>query len=185
MPLYALGEKRPRIHPSAWIHPTAVLIGDVWVDAEASIWPNVVIRADNSPIRIGARSSVQDGSVLHTTPWAPTTIGADCVIGHLVHLEGCTLEDLVLIGSNAVVLEEAVCRSGSLVGASSVVTIGREVPAGALAVGVPAKIKPDAVDPERIRLNVQAYLDHLREHRDGMRELDLDQCLAEDVFPAG
>ncbi len=116
MTLYALGDERPRIHPDAYIHPEAVLIGEVHVGPGSSIWPGVVIRADNGPIVIGARTSVQDGAVIHTQLMRQTRIGDDCVIGHLAHLEGCVLEDLVLIGSGAVVLEGVICRSGSLVG---------------------------------------------------------------------
>ena len=182
MAIYSLGDKRPRIHPTAWVHPDAVLIGDVWLDEYVSIWPNVVIRADNSPVRIGARTSIQDGSVLHTQPINQTTVGADCVIGHSVHLEGCTIEPLVLIGSNAVVLERVTCRTGCLVGAGSVVKAGTEVPSRALAVGVPAKIKLDAVNPERIRSNVESYVEHLVEHRDLMQRVDLESCYREDVF---
>ena len=177
MPLYALGDKRPQIHPTAWVHPDAVLIGEVRVGAESSIWPKVVIRADNSPIVIGKRSSVQDGSVLHTQHENHTVIGDDCVIGHLVHLEGCTIEDCVLVGSNAVVLERVICRKGSLVAASALVSAGTEVPSAALAVGVPAKIKPNAVALERILDNAQSYVDHLIEHRDSMKEVDLESCI--------
>ncbi|SRR5690606_34320672 len=182
MPVYALGDKRPRIHPTAWIHPDAVLIGDVWVDEYASIWPCAVIRADNSPVRIGARTSIQDGTVIHTQPVNMTRVGADCVIGHLVHLEGCTIEDRVLVGSNAVVLERVICRSGSLVGAGAMVAAGTEVPPRALAVGVPARIKPDAVNPEMILKTAGYYLEHLAEHRDGMRQVAIDSCHREDVF---
>src|SRR5271154_2494211 len=95
MTLYALGDDRPRIHPEAYIHPEAVLIGEVRLGSQARVWPGVVIRGDNGPIVIGARTSIQDGTVIHTQPQNPTQIGADCVIGHLVHLEGCLLEDWV------------------------------------------------------------------------------------------
>ncbi len=143
MTLYALGDERPRIHPTAYIHPQAVLIGEVRVGPDSSIWPGVIIRADNGPVVIGARTSIQDGAVLHTQTTNQTWIGSDCVIGHLAHLEGCRLEDLVLVGSGAVVLEAVTCRSGSLVGAGAVVTPGTEVPTGAMALGVPARIRPE------------------------------------------
>ena len=99
MTLYALGEERPRIHPDAYIHPEAVLIGEVRLGPGSSVWPGAVIRADNGPIVIGARTSIQDGAVIHTQAVRQTRIGDDCVIGHLVHLEGCVIEDAVLIGS--------------------------------------------------------------------------------------
>src|SRR5271165_6179109 len=146
MTLYALGEERPQIHPDAYVHPEAVVIGEVVLGPGASVWPGAVIRADNGPIVIGARTSVQDGAVIHTQSANPTRIGADCVIGHLAHLEGCVLEDVVLVGSGAVVLERVVCRSSSLVGAGAVVSPGTEVPARAMALGVPARIRPAAVE---------------------------------------
>ena len=180
--IYSLGAKRPRIHPDAWVHPAATLIGDVWLDARVSIWPGVVIRADNSPIRIGARSSVQDGSVLHTQPHNFTTIGPDCVIGHLAHLEGCELESAVLVGTGAVLLERVMARRGSLIGAGAVVTAGTEIPSGAIAVGVPAKIRLDAVHIDRILGNVGNYLDHLDEHLELMQPVDAGDCLTDDPF---
>ena len=137
----------------------------------------MVIRADNGPILIGARTSIQDGTVIHTQPHNPTTIGADCVIGHLVHLEGCVLEDWVLVGSGAVVLERAICRSPSLVGAGAVVSPGTEVPAGAMALGVPARIRPEVVSHPMVAGNVTAYLRHLVQHRDGSQEVALEDCL--------
>jgi len=180
MPLYALGDKRPKIHPTAWVHPEAVLIGDVRLGAQVSVWPCAVIRADNSPIIIGARTSIQDGSVLHTQPINHTTVGADCVIGHMVHLEGCTIEDSVLVGTNAVVLEKAICRSGSLVGASAMVAAGTEVPCGALAVGVPAKIKHDKASIYRIKTGAEEYVKNLARFRDNMQVVDLEGCLSEE-----
>jgi carbonic anhydrase/acetyltransferase-like protein (isoleucine patch superfamily) len=178
MTLYALGEDRPRIHPEAYIHPQAVLIGEVRIGAKASVWPGAIIRADNGPIAIGARTSIQDGAVIHTQSGHQTRIGADCVIGHLAHLEGCLLEDLVLVGSGAVVLERVTCRSGSLVGAGAVVSPGTEVPAGAMALGVPARIRPGTVSRDSVKINAEAYSSgHLPQHRDGSHEVPLDECL--------
>ncbi len=178
MTLYALGEVRPRIHPEAYIHPEAVLIGEVRIGPRASVWPGVVIRADNGPIVVGARTSIQDGAVIHTQFTHQTRIGADCVIGHLAHLEGCLLEDLVLIGSGAVVLEAVTCRSGSLVGAGAVVSPGTDVPAGAMALGVPARIRPGVVSPASVKVNAEAYSSrHLPQHRDGSHEVPLADCL--------
>ena len=177
MALYALGDERPRIHPEAYIHPRAVLIGEVRVGPHSSVWPGAVLRADNGAIVIGARTSIQDGAVIHTQSTNHTRIGSDCVIGHLAHLEGCLLEDLVLVGSGAVVLEAVTCRSGSLVGAGAVVTAGTEVPAGAMALGVPARIRMGAVTTESVRANADAYSSgHLRQHRDGSREVSLAEC---------
>ena len=150
MPIYALGDQVPDIHPTAYVHPDAVIIGSVTIGAEASIWPGAVLRGDDGEILIGARTSIQDGSVLHTTLFQPTTVGDECVIGHIVHLEGCTIEDGALVGNGSVVLHNAVVRSGALVGANAVVPNGMEVPSGAMALGVPAKIRENAVHPGMI-----------------------------------
>jgi carbonic anhydrase/acetyltransferase-like protein (isoleucine patch superfamily) len=181
MPLYAVGDRQPRIHPDAFVHPEAVLIGDVHLGAGATVWPGVVIRADTSPIVIGPRTSVQDGTVVHTEPRLPTRVGADCVIGHLVHLEGCVLEDWVLVGSGSVVLEGAVCRGPSLVGAGAVVPPGTEVPAGAMALGVPARIRPGVVTRQTVEPYVRAYLEHLVVHRDTSRLVELEACWTDDA----
>ena len=173
MPIYALGDLTPQIDPTAYVHPEAVLIGDVTLGAEASVWPHAVLRGDEGPITIGARTSVQDGSVLHVTAIHPTTVGAECVIGHLVHLEGCTIEAGSLVGSGAVVLHGAVVRSGGLVGAGAVVSGGTEVPPRAMALGIPARIRPDAVDADTmIRTGMLSYLERGRRYRQGLRRLD-------------
>ncbi|MBQ1070024.1 gamma carbonic anhydrase family protein, partial [Micromonospora sp. D75] len=104
MPLYALGDRTPRIDPSAYVHPDAVVIGSVELGPESSVWPGAVLRGDYGVIRVGARTSVQDGTVLHSVADHPTEIGADCVVGHLAHLEGCTVADRCLIGSGSIVL---------------------------------------------------------------------------------
>ena len=127
---------------------------------------------------IGARTSIQDGAVIHTQTERHTRIGDDCVIGHLAHLEGCLIEDFVLIGSGAVVLEGVACRSGCLVGAGAVVSPGTEVPSGAMALGVPARIREGTVSKESVRVNAEAYSSrHLPQHRDGSHEVALEECL--------
>jgi carbonic anhydrase/acetyltransferase-like protein (isoleucine patch superfamily) len=172
VPIYALGELVPSIDESAYVHPDAVLIGDVRLGPEASVWPGAVLRGDGAPITIGARTSVQDGSVLHVTPVHATTVGEECVIGHLVHLEGCTIEDGSLVGSGAVVLHGAIVRSGGLVGAGAVVSGGVEVPSGAMALGVPAKNRPDSVDPASIRVGMLSYVERGRHYRAQLRRID-------------
>lgn len=173
MAIYALGDREPRIDPLAYVHPEAVVIGDVVLGPEASVWPGAVLRGDGAAITIGARTSIQDGSVLHVTAVHPTTVGDDCVIGHLVHLEGCTVEDGALVGSGAVVLHDAVVRRQALVGAGAVVSGGVEVPERAMALGVPAKIRPDAVDPATmIDLGAASYVERGRQYRKELRRLD-------------
>ena len=173
MTIYALGDRTPTIDPTAYVHPDAVVIGDVRLGPESSIWPGAVLRGDGAPITIGARTSIQDGSVLHVTPFHATTVGAECVVGHLVHLEGCTIEDGALVGSGSVVLHQAIVRTEALVGAGAVVSGGMEVPSRAMALGVPAKIRPDAVDPETmIRLGMLSYVERAAQYRAELRRLD-------------
>ena len=172
MAIYALGDQVPQIHPDAYVHPDAVLIGSVVLGAEASVWPCAVIRADESPIVIGARTSIQDGTVIHTTDPARTRVGADCVIGHLVHLEGCVIEDGCLVGSNSVVLHHAIVRTGALVGAGAVVSGGVEVPSGAMALGIPAKLRLDSVTPEMISEGALSYIHRSARYRRELRRID-------------
>lgn len=172
MPVYALGEHVPDIHPDAYVHPDAVVIGRVRIGADASIWPTVVLRGDDGDIVVGARTSVQDGTIVHTTAAHPTTIGAACVIGHNAHLEGCIIEDGSLVGSGSVVLHRAVVRSGALVGANAVVSNDVEVPSGAMALGVPAKMRLDTVAPGTFEAAVESYVVRARRFRDELRLIE-------------
>src|SRR5919198_5910108 len=126
MTLFALGELAPKVHPTAFVHPAAELIGDVVVHAEASVWAGAVLRADFNRIEIGEGSTVEDNAVLHPRSPRPTTIGRDCVVGHLAHVEGALIEDAVLVGSRSIVLEGACVRTGGLVAAGAVVLEGVE-----------------------------------------------------------
>ncbi len=172
MPVYALGRQVPQIHPDAYISPEAVIIGDVTIGAESSVWPGAVLRGDDGSIHIGSRTSVQDGAIIHTTHFQPTTVGDECVIGHLAHLEGCIIHDGALVGSGSVVLHRAVVESGALVGAGAVVSGGSVVPSGAMALGIPAKIRPDCVTPDMIRLGMESYVQRGRRYRTDLRRLD-------------
>ncbi len=172
MAVYALGSAEPKIHPTAFVHPQATVIGNVEIGAESSVWPSAVLRGDEGFIRIGDRTSVQDCSVIHTTPDHPTVVGNDCVIGHIVHLEGCTVEDEALVGNGAVVLHRALIRSHSLVGSNAVVPNDMEVPSGALALGVPAKIREDMVTADMILDGAQAYVRKAKLFRSQLRRLD-------------
>ncbi len=172
MPVYALGEQVPDIHPDAYVHPEAVVIGSVTIGAESTVWPGAVLRGDDGRIVIGARTSIQDGTVVHTTHFQPTTVGDECVIGHLAHLEGCVVHDGALVGSGSVVLHRAVVEAGALVGAGAVVPNDMVVPARAMALGVPAKIRPDAVVPEMISVGMQSYVDRGHRYRRELRRVD-------------
>lgn len=172
MPVYALGDLTPTIHPDAYVHPDAVLIGDVRIGAESSIWPGAVLRGDEGFISIGARTSVQDNSVLHTTPEWPTIVGDDCVVGHMVHLEGCTIESGCLVGNASVVLHRAVVHTGAIVAANAVVLNDTDVPAGALAVGTPAQVKAGRASQALIAAGVASYTARARRYRTELRRLD-------------
>ncbi len=172
MPIYALGEHVPQIHPEAFVHPDAVVIGRVWIGKRSSIWPGAVLRGDEGEIRVGARTSVQDNSVLHTTAEHFTAVGDDCVIGHIVHLEGCTIESGVLIGTGSIVLHGVRVRTGAIVGANSVVLDGTMVPSGALAVGSPAIVKEGRARSEMIQAGVDSYLAKVALYRPGLRRID-------------
>lgn len=171
MPIYALGTREPAIHPDAFVHPDAVVIGDVVIAAGASIWPGAVLRGDYGHISIGAGTSVQDGSVVHATEAIPTVIGADCVVGHLAHLECCTVEDRCLVGSHSVVLHEVLMRTGALVAASALVPNRMEVPSGQMAVGVPARLRPASMPAEEIARNVASYKANAQRYREGLRRI--------------
>jgi carbonic anhydrase/acetyltransferase-like protein (isoleucine patch superfamily) len=170
--VYALGDTEPVIDPTAFVHPAAVVIGSVTIGPHSSVWPGAVLRGDGGTISIGARTSVQDNAVLHTTPAWPTVVGDGCVLGHLIHLEGCTIHDDVLIGNAAMVLHRSVVQSGAIVAANSVVLDDVEVPAGALAAGSPAVIKPDRARLDLIRSSAAAYVERLEQYRTGLRRID-------------
>jgi carbonic anhydrase/acetyltransferase-like protein (isoleucine patch superfamily) len=172
VPVYALGPLVPQIHPDAYVHPDAVVIGDVRIGAESSIWPGAVLRGDDGHIEIGARTSIQDNCVLHTTPDDPTVVGDECVIGHLVHLEGCTIESGSMVGNAAMVLHRSIVRTGAIVAANSVVLYDLEVPSGALAVGSPAVIKPGRARARDIEVGVRSYVARCRRFRDELRRID-------------
>jgi carbonic anhydrase/acetyltransferase-like protein (isoleucine patch superfamily) len=174
MPVYALGDLVPDIHPEAYVHPDAVVIGAVSIGAEASVWPCAVLRGDDGAIRVGPRSSVQDGTVVHATTEFDTVIGAECTIGHMVHLEGCVIEDHALVGNGSIVLHEAVVRSHSLVGSNAVVPNRFEVPTGAMALGVPATLREGKVEVGQFADLVEIYVARGRVYRTGLRRIDVE-----------
>jgi carbonic anhydrase/acetyltransferase-like protein (isoleucine patch superfamily) len=171
VPIYALGGYEPDIHETAFVHPDAVVIGRVTIGAEASVWPCAVLRGDHGTIEVGARTSVQDGTVVHTTESWPTVIGAECVVGHNAHLEGCEVADRCLIGSGSVTLNRARIGSGAIVAASALVPEGFEVPPGALVAGVPAKIKKTGVPADWVDGAVKTYVESARAYRSTLRRL--------------
>jgi len=171
VPIYALGDRVPEIHPDAFVHPDAVIIGDVRLGADTSIWPGAVLRGDYGTVIIGERTSIQDGAVVHAIAAYPTVIGNDCVVGHLAHLEGCVVHDRSLIGSGSVVLHEVVVESGATVAAGAVVRNRTHVPANALVVGVPGQVRLDASSEGPILANAALYVENARRYRRELRLL--------------
>lgn len=174
MPVYALGDLVPAIAPDAYVHPDAVVIGNVRIGAQSTVWPGAVLRGDMGAVVVGDRTSVQDGTVLHTTEEWPTLIGSECVIGHNAHLEGCTVEDRCLIGSGSVVLNRATVGARSVVGAQALVVEDLKVPPGSMALGVPARIRPvSASDQQRwIDYAVREYIENGRRFRKELRRIE-------------
>ncbi|HYA65483.1 MAG TPA: gamma carbonic anhydrase family protein [Burkholderiaceae bacterium] len=160
MAIYRLGERRPEIHPSAYVHESAVLIGAVVLGPRASVWPGAVLRADNEPIEVGEETNVQDGCVLHTDPGLPIRIGARVSVGHQSMLHGCAIGEGSLIGIQAVILNECVVGRNCLIGASALLTERKHIPDGSMVVGAPAKVlralRPEEI--ERMADNAMSYV---------------------------
>ena len=172
MALYAIGDKSPQIDPTAFVHPDAVIIGDVRVGPESSIWPTAVLRGDHGRIVIGSQTSIQDGTVVHCTAELDTIVGDRCVVGHNVHLEGCTVHDDSLVGSGSVLLHRVHIGPGALVGAGAVVSPGTIVPSGARALGVPARITEAVVQRGDFDASVQVYVRNAHWYNAELRRLD-------------
>ena len=174
MPLYSIDELSPSIDPTAWIAPSADLIGDVRLGARASIWFGAVIRADNTPIILGEETNFQDGAIGHSDPGAPLTIGARVTVGHQAILHGCTVEDEALIGMGARILNGAVIGAQCIVGAGALITEGKIFEPRSLIVGSPARAVRQLGDEQVAMLRVSAahyaekaarYASELRLHR--------------------
>ena len=160
------GGKTPRLHESVFIAETAVVIGDVEIGPDSSVWFGSVLRGDIHWIRIGARTNIQDQSMIHVTGGAhPTSVGDDVTVGHRVTLHGCTIQDRCLIGMGATVLDGAVVGADSLVGAGAVVPPGMVIPPGKLALGAPARVKRDLTPAEIASFlpSANAYVQRARE----------------------
>lgn len=172
--IYEFDGKRPEIDPSAYIAPTAVVIGDVRIRAEASIWWGAILRGDESYIEIGEGSNVQDGAMLHCTYQHPTLIGRHATVAHLCFLEGCVVEDGALVGNGAIVLNRARVCQGAMLAAGSVLAEGTEVPAGWLAAGVPAVVKKELSGSSANWIGSPAphYRAHAKLYRERLKRID-------------
>jgi carbonic anhydrase/acetyltransferase-like protein (isoleucine patch superfamily) len=174
MPAYSLADLSPKLHPNSYIAPGAHVIGAVELADGASVWFNVVIRGDTEWIRIGPRSNVQEGAVLHTDLGFPLTVGQDVTIGHQAMLHGCTIGDGSLIGIQAVVLNGAKIGRNCLIGAGAIVTEGKEIPDNSLVLGAPGKVVRTLSedDAQRLRLGAGHYVQNALRFRTTLRPLD-------------
>lgn len=172
MPLYALGDKSPTIDPTAFVHPDAVVIGDVTVGAESSVWPTAVLRGDHGRIVIGSQTSIQDGTVIHCTADLDTVVGDRCVVGHNAHLEGCTVLDDCLVGSGSVLLHRVRVGPQALVGAGAVVSPDTNVPRGARALGVPARVTEGVIQEGAFDGSVATYVHNAHWYNRDLRRID-------------
>lgn len=160
--------KHPRVDPAAFVHASAVLIGDIVIGAESSIWPNVTLRGDDGPVVIGAQTSIQDNTVIHCTEgFSWTRVGDRVTVGHSAVLHGCTIHDDVLIGMGAIVLDNAIVESGALVAAGCLVPPGKIVRAGTVVAGNPMKLLRECRDQDRAMIEAgwRAYVARAAEYR--------------------
>lgn len=161
----------PRFDPTCFLAPNATVVGDVEIGADSSIWYGAVLRGDVMPIRIGARTSIQDNAVVHATGgWHDAIVGDDCTVGHNVVLHGCRIGDRVLVGMGSIVLDAAEVGDDVMIGAGSLVTARTKIPSGVLVHGRPAKVvRPLAPDErERILEAASLYVRYGREHREAL-----------------
>ena len=173
-PLWQLDNTTPKISPEAWIAPTAVLIGNVEIGAQASIWFGCILRGDTNLIRVGARSNIQDGSLLHCNPGAgmECLVGEDVTVGHMAIVHACVLHDGAFVAMGATVLDGAVIESGGVLAAGAVLTPGKRIGAGELWAGTPAKLVRVMGEEERARfaMTAPAYVQNAMRFRAGLRQ---------------
>ena len=174
MPEFELDGKRPQVHPDAFVAPTAVLIGDVEIGPNASVWFGAVLRADQARVVVGAGSNVQDNAVLHCAAELPTLVGENVTIGHNACLEGCVVEDGAVVGMGSIMLQRSRLGSGAMLAAGAVLPEGTEVPEGHLAAGMPAHIKkPLSGSSARwVTRTAEHYQENARRFRKGLRAPD-------------
>ncbi len=168
--IVSIGSTVPIVHESAFVAPTATLIGAVTIAASSGIWYNCVLRADDAPISIGERTNVQDGTVIHADPEMPVRVGAGVSVGHNATLHGCTIGDNVLVGMGATVLNGTVIGDNSLIAAGALIPESFEVPAGSLVAGVPGKVRRQlsATEVEGLAANARHYVTARVIHRDAL-----------------
>lgn len=175
VPIYSLEGHAPEfpINGAYWVAPDATLIGKVIMEEDASIWWKSVLRGDNEPIRLGARSNIQDGCVLHTDPGYPLVIGADCTIGHRAILHGCIIGENSLIGMGATLLNGAKIGRNCIIGANALIPEGKEIPDNSLVVGMPGKVirQLDDAAASGLAKSAAGYVANWRRYKAGLAEL--------------
>ena len=174
MAIYRLDDFTPDCHESSWVAETAAVIGNVILAEGSSVWFGATIRGDNEPINLGARSNIQDGSVCHSDPGCPLTIGEDVTIGHLAMVHGCTIGDGSLIGIGATVLNRAVIGKNCLIGAHALVTEGKVIPDNSVVMGSPGKVVKTLTDEQAAHVNMGAklYVSNAKRFRSGLERID-------------
>ena len=165
------GDAFPEVAGSAWVAPGACVVGDVRLGERASVWYGAVLRGDTEPIRVGARTNIQDGCVLHADPGYPAVIGEDCVVGHKAIVHGCEIGDRCLVGMGAIILNGARIGEGSIVAAGALVPENKEFPPHSLIVGIPAKRAKDVSEEqtEDIARGVRTYVERAASHRESLQ----------------
>ncbi len=160
MPVYALGSKKPKVHPSVMVAPTATIIGSVTIGSNTSVWPGAVLRGDYGWIRVGANCSLQDNVVIHCSADDPGVVGYGVTVAHSAIIHACRIGDECLIGAGAIVFDGATVGKHSILGVGAVVPEGKTIPAGSVAVGVPAKVTRRTTndDVRNIRRSFRAYV---------------------------
>ena len=173
MPVYALGDHTPIVHPQSWIAPNAAVIGQVHLEKNVSIWWNCTLRGDTDLLSVGENTNIQDGSVLHTDPGLRLIIGRDVTIGHRVILHGCTVGDGCLIGMGATLLNRSVIGKHCLIGANALIPEGKVIPDRSLVVGAPGRIVRQLTDEElaRIARGNQHYVDNWQRYARELKEI--------------
>ena len=173
MAIYALGDLEPTVAGDAFVHPDAVVIGNVTLGAGVSVWPTAVLRGDYGRIEVGDYSNIQDGSIIHCTAAEPTVFGKHVIVGHNAHVEGATVGDNVLISSGSIVLNSSVLEEGCVVAAGCLVPPRFVVPARKMAMGMPAKIREGyEVDPSMMEGNTEMYFRNGQRYAKELRRLD-------------
>ena len=173
MPIYSLDGVVPKLADDAYVAPGAQLMGNVEMEAGSSVWFGAVLRGDNDLIKIGARSNIQDNSVLHTDPGMPLTIGEGVTVGHQVMLHGCTIGDNTLIGIGSTILNGTKIGKNCIIGAHTLIAEGKDIPDGSLVIGSPGRVVKQLSEPQiaMLKMSADIYVANAKRLKDGLVEL--------------